>query len=172
MKLSDEELTRLGIVARGGFHGPTGGWTGVVRAILAEIPEPQAPEWATPQVLKFLQSGRLMTHAQIINSGNYHFSCRKNSEPAPLAWATPEAKAVLDSLLPENWDPMTGSQWLALRQAYIASLKPKTRVLPERWIGERQGGFAIFDTQFAADAWAASCDGYIRRIPSQTVEDK
>lgn len=187
MKVPDEVVERVATALQNECMALFSSWwtddnaRRFARRALAEIPETQAPEWATPQVLKFLQSGRLMTNAQIINSGNYHFSCRLNSEPDPLSWATPEAKAVLDSLLPENWDPMPGLQWLALRQAYIASLKPKTRVMPERWyceVGTGIGGEPLIRAcSSEAEVSIVRAEHYpnvviVRHIPSQPVTEE
>lgn len=96
-------------------------------------------------------------------------------EPTGPSWATPEAKAVLDSILPENWEPMNGGQWYAIREAYNASLKPKTVELPERWyceIGTGLGGTQVAVVCFSeAEASAVRAHHYPSVVTVRHVQE-
>lgn len=71
MKVSDEEVERLAQIARDALNNCPGTfddvvlrarqyWQSVVRAILAELPEPTRPLWATPQCSTLLSYCRLI----------------------------------------------------------------------------------------------------------------
>lgn len=102
-------------------------------------------------------------------------------EPTRPDWATPEAKAVLDAILPENWEPMNSAQWYAIREAYIAPLKPKTIALPERWYCECGpgigGGIVTVACSSEAEVSALRAARYprattVRYVPAQQVAEE
>lgn len=141
MKLPDEEVERLTMRFAAVYQDKCFG-AGLqvgcvnlaIRAILAELPEPQAPEWATKEA------------------------------KAVVAWAV----ALRDGL-------QKNCYWggVGLIDAYLASLKTKTKVLPEWWVVVSPYGVSLHDTE--ADARQIASEGAnreVRYVPSRTVEDK